>query len=115
MAKTGMSYSEIGATMGEQGYVIRNLLKRYGVYVTRKDVGQSRWQPIETALKDTPILIRKLHEVGIAIHNPSIFGGWQLCSSVSFFQEETQSNMCNKALPLPTHWMPLPQPPKESK
>ena len=74
------------------------------------------WRPIETAPKDQPILIRKIHQVGIAIHNPTIFGGWQLCSYVSFFQEETQSNMCNVALPLPTHWMPLPAPPpKESE
>lgn len=71
------------------------------------------WQSIETAPKDRPILIRKIHQVGIAIHNPRIFGGWQLCSSVSFFQEETQANMCNEALPLPTHWMPLPPPPKK--
>ena len=71
------------------------------------------WRPIETAPKDQPILIRKIHQVGIAIHNPSIFGGWQLCSSVSFFQEETQSNMSNQALPLPTHWQPLPKLPQE--
>ena len=71
------------------------------------------WRPIETAPKDQPILIRKLHQVGIAIYNPSIFGKWQLCSSVSFFQKETQGNMCNEALPLPTHWQPLPKPPQE--
>jgi hypothetical protein len=71
------------------------------------------WQPIETAPKDLPIMIRKLHQFGIAIHNPTIFGGWQLCNSVSFFQEETHANLTKEALPLPTHWMPLPAPPKE--
>jgi len=71
------------------------------------------WQPIDTAPKDGPILIRKIQEVGIAMHNPSIFGGWQLCYSVGFFQEETQANMSNHALPLPTHWMPLPEPPRK--
>lgn len=73
----------------------------------------TEWQPIETAPEDRPILIRKLHQVGIAIYNPRIFGNWQMCSSVCFFQEETQSNMSNQALPLPTHWMPLPTPPKK--
>ena len=70
------------------------------------------WYPIETAPKDKPILIRKIHEVGIAVHNPTIFGGWQMCSIVSFFQKETQGIVCNAALPLPTHWMPLPELPK---
>jgi hypothetical protein len=73
------------------------------------------WQPIETAPRDRPILIRKLHQIGIAIYNSTIFGGWQLCSSVSFFEEETQSNMVSEALPLPTHWMPLPLPPNVSR
>lgn len=71
-----------------------------------------KWQPIESAPKDKPILIRKHHQIGMAIYNPTIFGNWQLCSSVGFFQKETHGNMINEALPLPTHWMPLPAPPK---
>lgn len=85
---------------------VYKLFKENNVLYIRPEM--LRWRPITSAPKDRPIMIRKLHQIGIAIHNPSIFGGWQMCSSVCFFQEETQSNMSNEALPLPTHWMPLP-------
>ena len=97
MAKTGMSYSEIGATMGEQGYVIRNLLNRYGVYVTRKDVGQPRWQPIETAPRNGSTII--VYEPGFYQTAAWTGGGW--------------TNASNSWLGDVTHWMPLPKPPKE--
>ena len=74
-----------------------------------------KWQPIETAPKDRPVLIRKLHELGIGIQDGTIFGGWRLCYSVGFFANETQSNLSNHALPLPTHWMELELPPKEDQ
>lgn len=101
MARTGMSYSEIGATMGEQGYVIRNLLKRYGVYVTRKDVGQPRWQPIETAPRDgSTILVwfdkAERHFMLYWFNDSWCFIGGNIRPSYD-----------------PSHWMPLPKPPKE--
>ena len=67
-----------------------------------------KWQPIETAPKDRPVLIKKHNEMGIGIYDRPIFGQWRLCFSVSFFINATQSNLSNHALPKPTHWMELP-------
>jgi hypothetical protein len=67
-----------------------------------------KWQPIETAPKDRPVLIKKHNEMGIGIYDRPIFGQWRLCFSVSFFLNATQSNLSNHALPKPTHWMELP-------
>jgi hypothetical protein len=67
-----------------------------------------KWQPIETAPKDRPVLNKKHNEMGIGIYDRPIFGQWRLCFSVSFFINQTQSNLSNHALPKPTHWMELP-------
>jgi len=64
------------------------------------------WQPIETAPKNRPVLIKKHNEMGIGIYDRR---EWRLCFSVSLFANETQSNLSNHALPLPTHWMELPE------
>jgi hypothetical protein len=66
------------------------------------------WQPIETAPIGRPVLIKKHNEMGIGIYDRPIFGQWRLCFSVSFFVNQTQSNLSNHALPKPTHWMELP-------
>jgi len=67
------------------------------------------WQPIETAPKDRPVLIKKHNEMGIGIYDRPIFGQWRLCFSVSLFANQTQSNLSNHGLPKPTHWMELPE------
>ena len=119
MAKTGMSYSEIGATMGEKGYVIRNLLKRYGVYVTRKDVGQPRWRPIETAPKDQWVLTYDLK--GVVPSNESRFvvakwaydDQWWYDVVLKRTDDEFENWSKEYLTCCPVYWMPLPKPPKE--
>ena len=117
MARTGMSYSEIGATMGEQGHVIRNLLNRYGVYVTRKDVGQSRWQPIKTAPMYEMVLVCVDGEVTIAQKVPQdhVFDFEFLGMKLEVPKEGIWIDPLDGNLPtiVPEHWMPLPKPPKE--
>ena len=72
----------------------------------------SEWQPIETAPKFRPILILKENQMGIAIYDEKVFGNWKLCKSVQFFKKETDSYLTKAVLPLPTHWMELPELPK---
>ena len=56
------------------------------------------WQPIETAPKDgTAILIREARCSGIAVQ---YFAGWKYENGSICYLE-------------PTHWMPLPPPPKD--
>jgi len=42
LARTGMAYKKIAMIMNDKDHAIKNALKRYGVYVTREDVGKSQ-------------------------------------------------------------------------
>ena len=97
MAKKGASYTEIGKVFGAPASTIRNALSRRGMYVTRKDVAQPRWQPIETAPKDGTTII--VYEPGLYQTAAWTGGGW--------------TNASDSWLGDVTHWMPLPKPPKE--
>lgn len=74
----------------------------------------SEWQPIETAPKDgTPILVFSPYEkrdepTNIIVARYGTANGeefWDYC-------EEMLSNVSGEIDPSPTHWMPLPPPPK---
>lgn len=62
------------------------------------------WQPIETAPRDVRVLIRFRcgHVEDATIHPCSDDGGWIYCL---FDGEQLMDTH-------PTHWMPLPNPPK---
>jgi hypothetical protein len=64
----------------------------------------TKWQPMETAPKDQPVLVRGSEYMGIP--------------SIAFF--DTEQNVWRVetlntffTLPTPTHWMPLPAPPEQ--
>lgn len=61
----------------------------------------SEWQPIETAPKDTPILVGPTKRMGICVAMLTDRDGWET---------ETPSEWVG--MYTPTHWMPLPEPPK---
>ena len=72
-----------------------------------------QWQPIETAPKDTPVLIWAEGEQMITAqyctyraNNNTIYRAeWQLLDSGRYAEDHDMSYD-------PTHWMPLPEPPK---
>jgi len=68
------------------------------------------WQPIETAPKDgTPVLIKSYNQVSIAVYNAEIFCNWQCCYLAQLWSAGWEGHKTDHALPLPTHWMPLPK------
>lgn len=80
----------------------------------------SEWRPIETAPKDgTAVLVFSPYEdrtdptnVVVAKYKeafsktPNVGGWWEYC-------EKLISDVQGEVEPPPTHWMPLPEPPKE--
>ena len=110
MAHDGFSYTEIGEVFGVKGHVIRNLLNRRGLYVTRKDVAKSKWQPIKTApMNNTLILLCYLDDEDYLVNT----GYWATYYHLEErLQEDPHWEWPNYGYQ-PTHWMDLPQPPKE--
>jgi len=71
------------------------------------------WQTIKTAPNDqTPVLIRRGNEIAIAVRNNTIFGGWQCCYAAHLLSDGWDGLTEHYGFPNPTHWMPLPEPPK---
>jgi hypothetical protein len=99
MARRGFSYTEIGKVYGVEGHVMRTLLNRRGLYITRKDVAKPKWQPIETAPRGKLMLLSSGKSVHIGEGVPK---------SKVWFAYDLSPPHYN-----PTHWMDLPQPPKE--
>lgn len=74
---------------------------------------ERQWQPIETAPKDgTPILIwqpgNPKHNFGAADDNRYAIGYWRTWEPNGGWGNRNQQTVIS------THWMPLPQPPKEA-
>lgn len=61
----------------------------------------SEWQPIETAPKDTHILVGPTKRMGICVAIFTDLDGW-----------ETETPSQYWSIYTPTHWMPLPAPPE---
>ena len=80
------------------------------------------WQPIETApLDGTPfigvkVFHNKLATMAIVKKNPKLPDKmWQCCASVMIFPHGTiDGEDTDKGLGFLTHWMPLPNQPKET-
>lgn len=68
------------------------------------------WQPIETAPKGTPILVTDGTHIVTAEIDHSLLAGGLWLRSYGFSGYEWDWDINDKAL---THWMPLPDPPKE--
>jgi hypothetical protein len=64
------------------------------------------WQPIETAPKDRIILVTGANGLRI---DQVIWGGWELDNTHNWCDADGDRHP-NAAI---THWMPLPEPPKE--
>jgi hypothetical protein len=73
------------------------------------------WQPIETAPKDTPFLAYQPAREFYGVTTPAMMGVMELTAQ----GEPTMSHIFGydheERINSPTHWMPLPQPPKESE
>lgn len=69
---------------------------------------QTQWQPIETALKDTPILVLSKGNTQFVAYYDNRMSRWY-CEIEEELAYIGDSLIC----PTPTHWMPLPEPPKE--
>ena len=67
----------------------------------RKDAERIEWQPIETAPKDELILVGPTKRMGICVAMHCSCDGWVTETCVEWVTIYT-----------PTHWMPLPEPPK---
>jgi hypothetical protein len=64
------------------------------------------WQPIETAPKDgTPVLGYRDVDGVMATVYWTTWGGWSLVAPGGYAEEDDWE---------PTHWMPLPDPPKNA-
>ncbi len=77
-------------------------LKKFQVAVASKP----RWTPVTERLPE--------EEVEVLISDNSFFGGPIV--AVAYWERgkcEWRDDMCTSATPKPTHWMPLPEPPKE--
>lgn len=66
-----------------------------------------QWQPIETAPKDTPVLVWAKDEQMITAKYDTRYK-WQLLDSGSYAEDHDMSYN-------PTHWMSLPSAPEEVK
>jgi len=67
-----------------------------------------KWQPIETAPKDTFLLLLYNKQEGVCA------GYWDICEKPpTWIQVETRG--ITSAYMKPTHWMPLPEPPDDTK
>ena len=67
----------------------------------KADAERIEWQPIETAPKDEPILVGPTKRMGICVAMYCGYDGWVTETCVEWVSIYT-----------PTHWMPLPEPPK---
>ena len=74
-----------------------------------------QWQPIETAPKDDTMLL--LWSMGIHLGSWRVDDGYSGDEEPSWFDNSYDSFTTGySASPLnPTHWMPLPEPPKENE
>lgn len=74
------------------------------------------WQPIETAPMDEMVLVCIDGEVTVASKVPQnqVYDFEFLNMKFEIPKEGIWVDPldCNEVLPLPTHWMPLPEPPK---
>jgi hypothetical protein len=66
----------------------------------------SGWQPIETAPKDGTLI--RLRWEGTTVE---AIGRWVRGHNLRYATSEWRDVMGNDQLTLPTHWMPLPDPP----
>lgn len=76
----------------------------------------SEWQPIETAPKDgTPILVSNPERAGvwIAHYNAVYQSGFRPDNPWACLMLNVRWHPNQRASMKPTHWMPLPAPPKE--
>lgn len=77
-------------------------------------VGRLQWQPIETAPKDGTrvLLYANLRRASLSGHDlDKDYGYWIVLGSwEAEYGLWVDGSQCN---PLPTHWMPLPEPPQE--
>lgn len=74
----------------------------------------SEWQPIETAPRDgTKVLLIVVgYEPAVGAYYER---GWDYQEEGDFVQEAHYTEWCETTGPWePTHWMPLPAPPKEA-
>ena len=70
----------------------------------------NEWQPIETAPKDTTVLIHWAESKGYNGHTG--IGGLADCEEDGFlWYEDHGADSGETCLEDPTHWMPLPEPP----
>jgi len=124
MANKGASYTEIGKAFDVPASTIRNALSRRGKYVTRKDVAQPKWQPIETAPRDGTLVLvcntldngtitsinGKIAVARYAYHLDGLDESmWEYGT---YYSENSKGNQGSYLISA-THWMPLPKPPKE--
>lgn len=63
------------------------------------------WQPIETAPVDVDVLVTDGSDTQCVARNSTLMESWQLTYCGSFAED---GDLCFE----PTHWMPLPPPPK---
>jgi hypothetical protein len=67
----------------------------------------NKWQPIETAPKDTPVLVwaycYKASRFATFVAEQETNYGWDVCGATGYEWESSFNT--------PTHWMPLPPPP----
>ena len=90
----GASYREVALHYGKSVDGMKAALKRYGMYKPRFS---AQWQPIATAPKDDT-------DVLVLCGNDILIGSF--CGTM-WWIEQTSHEKRN-----PTHWMPLPPPPK---
>lgn len=72
----------------------------------------SSWQPIETCPKETEVLVWFGPQVGVkSAEYTDLYGDdiWFWCVNDCKFDPHPVRRFCS---PYPTHWMPLPEPPK---
>lgn len=73
----------------------------------------SEWQPIATALKDGRLLwlIEDGAPLGLYVHH-QYAGCWT--DDTRYIAKGYWQELCRDVIGSPTHWMPLPDPPKDT-
>ena len=87
----------------------------------KADAERIEWQPIETAPKDEPILVGPTKRMGICVAMNCSRDGWvtetdarKIDGRSKFSRDGWVTETCVEWVSMytPTHWMPLPEPPK---
>ena len=104
LAVNATRITELEAQAAQVPELIASLQTRQREYLALEaqlaDAKQAnQWQPIETAPKDIPVLV---------FHNRMVLEAWYSLPWDRFVVSETGGSNLIK----PTHWMPLPAPPK---